>query len=82
MGYRRVRAWLVYRENIKVNEKKVRRIMKEHALMANQTIHKAKRTTQKSKPKADRPRQFWGIDMTKFMIPVIGWIYLVIVLDW
>jgi len=81
-GYRRVRAWLVHREKIQVNEKKVRRIMKEHKLMANQTVHKAKRTPQRNKPKADRPGQYWGIDMTKFMIPVIGWTYLVIVLYW
>jgi transposase InsO family protein len=81
-GYRRVRAWLVHREKIGVNEKRVRRIMKENNLMATQTVHRAKRTPQRNKPKADKPRQYWGIDMTKFMIPVIGWAYLVIVLDW
>jgi putative transposase len=56
--------------------------MKENELMASQTFHRAKRTPQRSKPKAERPRQYWGIDMTKFMIPALGWIYLVIVLDW
>lgn len=81
-GYRRVRAWLVHRDRIKVNEKRVRRIMKENGLMAEQTVHRAKRTPQRSKPRADRPKQYWGIDMTKFMVPVIGWVYLVIVLDW
>jgi putative transposase len=81
-GYRRVRAWLVHRDKIRVNEKRVRRVMKENDLMATQTIHKAKRTPQRSKPRAERPRQYWGIDMTKFLIPVLGWVYLVIVLDW
>jgi transposase InsO family protein len=81
-GYRRVRAWLVHREKIQVNEKRIRRIMKEHGLMATQTVHKVNRRPQRNKPKADKPRQYWGIDMTKFMIPVIGWAYLVIVLDW
>jgi len=81
-GYRRVRAWLVHREKIHVNEKRVRRIMKEHGLMATQMVHKAKRRPQRSKPKAEMPRQYWGIDMTKFMIQAIGWVYLVIVLDW
>lgn len=38
--------------------------------------------TQRSKPRADRPRQYWGIDMTKFMISSLGWVYLIIVLDW
>jgi putative transposase len=56
--------------------------MKEHGLMATQTVHKAKRTPRRNKPRADRPGQYWGIDMTKFMIPAIGWTYLVIVLDW
>jgi putative transposase len=81
-GYRRVRAWLRYRDKIWINEKRVRRVMKENELMASQTLHRAKRTPQRSKPKAERPRQYWGIDMTKFMIPTLGWIYLVIVLDW
>ena len=36
----------------------------------------------RSKPRADRPRQSWGIDMTKFMVPSVGWVYLVIVVDW
>jgi len=81
-GYRRVRAWLRYRDKIRINEKRVRRVMKENELMVSQILHRAKRTPQRSKPKAERPRQYWGIDMTKFMIPALGWIYLVIVLDW
>ncbi len=81
-GYRRVRAWLVHREKVMVNEKKVRRLMKEQGLMVPQTVHRAKRTPQRRKPRADRPRQVWGIDMTKFMVPVIGWVYLVLVVDW
>lgn len=81
-GYRRVRAWLVHREKVVVNEKRVRRIMKEHDLMVPRYIHKAKRTPSRSKPRADKPRQFWGIDATKFMVNGLGWVYLVIVLDW
>jgi len=81
-GYRRVRAWLVNREGIKINRKKVYRLMKEEGLLATQTVKKAKRESQRSKPRASKPRQYWGIDMTKFMIPSLGWAYLVIVLDW
>mgnify|MGYP000442267748 FL=1 len=81
-GYRRVSAWLKHREGIKVNHKRVQRLMKEHSLLAIQRTYKAKRTPQRSKPRAERPRQYWGIDMTKFMINSIGWVYLVIVLDW
>lgn len=81
-GYRRVRAWLVHREKIHIGKKKVNSIMKAHGLLVTRTVHKAKRRPQRSKPRGDRPRQYWGIDMTKLMIPVIGWVYLVIVLDW
>ncbi|NLI97062.1 IS3 family transposase [bacterium] len=81
-GYRRVRAWLVYREEVLVNEKRVRRIMKEHGFTVSQAIHKAKRTASRPKPRADKPLQYWGIDATKFMVCGLGWVYLVIVLDW
>jgi len=81
-GYRRVWAWLRHRESMVVNQKRVRRVMKENGLMLSQSRHKAKRVAKRSKPKADRPRQYWGIDMTKFIIPSVGWVYLVIVLDW
>lgn len=81
-GYRRVTAWLQHRDKIHVGEKRVHRLMKLHELMATQTVHKAKRTPQGKKPRADKPLQYCGIDMTKFMVPVVGWVYLVIVLDW
>lgn len=81
-GYRRVRAWLLHREKVLVNEKRIRRIMKQNNLMVRQPVYKAKRTPIKSKPRADKPKQYWGIDMTKFLISSLGWVYLVIVLDW
>ena len=81
-GYRRVTAWLRHRENLKVNHKRVWRLMREHGLLAEQMVHRVKRGSKTSKPKADRPRDYWGIDMTKFMLPSVGWIYLIIVLDW
>jgi transposase InsO family protein len=81
-GYRRVRAWLAHREGYRINHKRVYRIMKERGLLVKQPVHHAKRTLQRSKPRAARPREFWGIDMTKFMVGPVGWVYLVIVLDW
>ena len=56
--------------------------MKEHGLITSRRVFQAKRTPQRSKPKADQPKRYWGIDMTKFLIPAIGWVYLVIVVDW
>ena len=81
-GYRRVWAQLFYRGKRKVNRKRVYRIMKENGLLVLQVVHKAKRVERRNKPRADRPLQYWGIDMTKFMIQGVGWAYLHIVLDW
>jgi len=81
-GYRRITAWLRHREGVFVNHKTVRKIMKDNGLLASQTVHSAKRKSEGRKPRAQRPKEIWGIDMTKFMIPSIGWAYLVVVLDW
>ncbi|ACI21646.1 putative transposase [Thermodesulfovibrio yellowstonii DSM 11347] len=81
-GYRRVTAWLRHREGVFVNHKTVRKIMKEHGLLVSQIVHRAKRKSEGRKPRANRPKEIWGIDMTKFMIPCIGWAYLIVVLDW
>ena len=84
-GYRRIWSYLKYRMNVTVNKKCVYRIMKEHNLLVlkNQRL-KAIRNNKphRSKPKASRPNEFWGTDMTKVMIQGFGWLYLVIVLDW
>lgn len=81
-GYRRVTAWLRHREGHLINHKKVYRLMKESGLTVKSKRYRACRTPQRSKPRAVRPNQYWGIDMTKFMIPSLGWCYLIVVLDW
>ena len=81
-GYRRITAWLRRRCDIHVNRKRVYRIMREHNLTVKMKQYKAKRKPTTSKPKPIRPNQWWGIDMTKFLIDKLGWVYLVVVLDW
>jgi transposase InsO family protein len=84
-GYRMVWAYLKYRLGHNVNKKRIYRIMKEHDLLVKPNLKlKAIRDNQnnRNKPRAARPNQFWGIDMTKVMIQLFGWLYLVIVLDW
>jgi transposase InsO family protein len=57
--------------------------MKEHNLLVTrQYKNKAKRTFSRPKPRADRPNQVWGTDMTKINIGSWGWMYLVIIIDW
>jgi len=84
-GYRRIWAYLKYRQGITLNRKRIYRLMKENNLLVvPNTKLKAKRAKYpyKSKPKATRPNQCWGIDMTKVLIQSYGWLYLVILLDW
>jgi hypothetical protein len=70
-GYRRVWAWLRYRERLRANTKRVYRLMREAGLTVKRARHAATRTT-KAKPKATRPRYSWGIDMTKCLLPHAG----------
>lgn len=84
-GYRRIWAYLKYRMNQPVNKKRILRIMRENNLLVKPNLRlKARRDNQnnRNKPKAMRVNQFWGIDMTKVMIPFWGWLYMMIVLDW
>jgi len=81
-GYRRVWAWLNYRDKRRISRRRVYRLMKEYDLTVNVKQYKAKRISNRSKPKPKAANQWWGIDMTKFMVNGLGWIYLVVVLDW
>ncbi len=58
--------------------------MKAQGLLVtkNQRLKARRRGAYASKPRAVRPDQFWGVDMTKIKIASWGWLYLVIVLDW
>jgi transposase InsO family protein len=81
-GYRRVWAHLRFIDSVVVNKKRVYRLMKDHNLIVKPNHKlKAKRLSGRRKPRADRPNQWWGIDMTKVMTDS-GWVYIVIVLDW
>ena len=84
-GYRRVWSYLKYRQGLTVNKKRILRLMRENNLLVSSNMRlKAKRGKYpyRSKPRATRSNQYWGIDMTKVMVESFGWLYLVIVLDW
>jgi len=81
-GYRRIWAHLTYVNHLEVNKKRVYRLMRIHGLIVTKNTRlRAKRTSSRPKPQAERPNQLLGIDMTKFKTAE-GWSYLVIVLDW
>jgi len=82
-GVRRVWAWLKFHDERTIDKKRVARAMRENGLLVkgNEKL-RAVRTPQRSKPRPDRPNQWWGIDMTKVMVQDFGWVYIVPVLDW
>lgn len=82
-GYRRIWAYLKYREGLPINKKRIYRIMQEQKLLVTKNMRlRACRTPMKAKIKANHLNQFWGIDMTKIKLRNWGWMYLVVVLDW
>ena len=82
-GYRRMWAHLKYIDGLEINKKRVLRLMQKHEFLVKpDTKLKATRTPDRSKPRLDRPNQWWGIDMTKVMVNGFGWMYVVVVLDW
>jgi transposase InsO family protein len=82
-GYRRTWAHLKYVDGLVINKKRVLRLMQKYELSVKPNIKlKAIRTPTRSKPRPDRPNQWWGIDMTKVMVEGFGWMYIVVVLDW
>ena len=81
-GYRRVRAYLRYRMGIWISYKLAYRLMKENGLLVDVKRYKATRVAQREKIRAEKVNQVWGTDMTKFYVDTVGWLYLVVVLDW
>ena len=82
-GYRRIWAYLKYVDKLDINKKRILRLMQKHDLLVkSRSALKATRVPQKSKPRPDKPNQWWGIDMTKVMVQGFGWVYVTVVLDW
>lgn len=82
-GYRRVWAYIRFRDNIVVGKNRIYRLMAEHqSLVTPDTKLKAKRCSSRCKPRAKIPNQFWGMDMTKVCLTDWGWVYVHVVIDW
>jgi len=82
-GYRRIWAYLKFFQKFPVNRKRIFRLMKDHQLLVPKNKRlRAPRNIETRKPRTKEPNRFWGIDMTKVMIPAFGWVYLHVVLDW
>jgi len=82
-GYRRIWAYLKFQKGLKINRKRIYRLMKELKLLVpkNKAL-RASRSSTTHKPKTMLPNDYWGIDMTKIMLPEYGWLYIHVVIDW
>lgn len=82
-GYRRIWAYLKFTEGMAFNKKRIYRLMKSNNLLVPKNLKlKAPRNATTRKPRTFEPNRYWGIDMTKVMIPNFGWVYLHVVIDW
>ena len=82
-GYRRIWAYLRFVEQLAINKKRILRLMREHQLLVVPNRHlTAKRMPTGRKPQPTKPHEWWGIDMTKVLVDGVGWVYIVVVLDW
>ena len=82
-GYRRIWAYMRYRDGVVVGKNRIYRLMKENNLIVTKNFRlKAKRYSTRPKPRASVPNQYWGTDMTKIKIQGWGWVYIHVVLDW
>jgi transposase InsO family protein len=82
-GYRRLWAYRHFVEQQAINKKRILRWLREHQLLVTPNRRlRAKRTPTGTKPQPTKPNEWWGIAMTKVLVEGMGWIDLVVVLDW
>jgi len=81
-GYRRTWAHLKFVDGLAVNKKRILRLMQQHRLLVKPDAKLKAARIVRSKPRPDRPNEWWGIDMTKVMVSDFGWMYIAVVLDW
>jgi putative transposase len=81
-GYRRVAWWLQRKNGLRVNRKRVLRVMRERGLLVAARRLRARRKKDWGRVEAAEPNQIWQTDMTNIWAgPAVGWAYLVCVID-
>jgi putative transposase len=81
-GYRRVAWWLRRKEGLRVNHKRVLRVMRERGLLVRSRRLRARRKKEWGRVETTGPNQIWQSDMTKIWAgSAVGWAYLVSVID-
>lgn len=80
-GYRRVCAWLRHREDILINRKKVRRIMRQYNLQVRLFNRTPRPRVKQWKSDAETSDVRWAIDMTSTWCEKDGWIGIFAIID-
>ena len=81
-GYRRVAWWLRRKQGLRVNGKRVLRVMRERGLLVRSRRLRARRKKEWGRVEAAEPNQIWQSDTTKISTgSAMGWAYLVCVID-
>lgn len=76
-GYRRIAWWLQRQENLRVNGKRVLRVMRERGLLVRARRLRARRRKEWGRVEAAAPNQIWQSDMTKVWAGAnVGWALL------
>lgn len=80
-GYRRLCAWLRHKEGIKVNKKKIRRIIRIKGWTVNQRILTPRPRVKGKRSRANESNERWAIDATHIHCGRDGWAHLIAVID-
>lgn len=80
-GYRRITALLRKRDKLRINRKKVYRLMREQRWMITQRETSPKPRVQKSRSRTERSNERWAVDITHIYCGADGWGHLVAVID-
>jgi putative transposase len=80
-GHRRIRALLKRVYGLKVNRKRVLRVMKELGLTQSRIRHREARPKRVEKMRPTGPNQAWQIDMTSFALSDMSPLFLIVIID-
>jgi putative transposase len=70
--------WLWRKKGLRVNRKRVLRVMRERGLLVRARRLRARRKKEWGRVEAAKPNQIWQTEMTKIWASaVVGWAYLV-----
>ena len=79
-GYRRIWAWLKYRDDLCISRKTVQKIMQQNNWQVKQTIKTPRPRVARSKSETKQPNQRWAIDATSCWSKE-GWVGIMAVID-